>query len=440
MRFCVPLTVALSIFLASVARPQTADIAHDYAKYQGRIISKIIVLGNDKTRDIVILREMKTKVGVPFDANRVDEDRKRIQNLSLFTRVEIYPAKDENEKVGLIVIVAERWHFLPYPLFFRNEREWELEKWSYGAGIIHNNVRGLNNKLLAELWFGYNPGGTASYLNPWFAGERQLYYKATLYSMTLKSKTLKTPRFDEFHRGFSFIFGKKWGYHTYSNIAVSYDYIRIPYEYRYLISSESDQHVPSIGIGFQYDTRDLQEYPRDGWWMSFGVTGNFPPQSGYQLFGADVRRYIRLYKDISLALRVDVDLAHGDTPFYSHYYLGYSERMRGQFYTAMEGDRRSIFMAECRFPIVPVHFINLDYGQPMLGQYANDLPFGISAGIFYDIGAAWFRDDANIPTDFLSGFGMGLHFHLPYIELFRIEYGIDPQWKGQFIIDTKVAF
>ena len=242
---------------SALAQAQTVKNSGDFAQYQGKIVSKIIILGNDKTKDIVLLREMKTKVGSEFDANLVEEDRKRIQNLLLFTRVEIYPAKDEENKVGLIIVVAERWNFFPYPLLFRNERSWKLEKWSYGAGVLHNNLRGLNNKLLAELWFGYNPGGTASYVNPLFGGDKQFYYKALLYSMTLKSKTLETPeRFDEYHRGFSFTFGRRWGFHTFSTIAVGYDYIKVPSEYLYLLpSAVDDQHVPFVGLGFQYDTR-----------------------------------------------------------------------------------------------------------------------------------------------------------------------------------------
>ena len=428
--------------LYAFSSAQILDAQHDITIFQGNKISKIIILGNDKTHDVVLLREMKTKVGGFFDVELIEEDRKRIQNLLLFTRVEIFPAKDD-DKVGLIIVVAERWHFFPYPLLFRNERSWDLEKWSYGAGVIHNNMRGLNNKLLAELWFGYNPGGTASYTNPWFGGDKQLYYKATLYSMTIKSKTLQVPeRFDEFHRGFAFTFGKRWGYHTYSTAAVGYDYIQYPSEYQYLLASGGDdQHVPSLGIGFQYDTRDLHEYPRDGWWMSFGLTDYFyPKQLDYLLFGVDVRRYVRLYKDLSLALRVNVDLSYGDTPVFSHFYLGYSERIRGQFYTAMEGDARSIFMAELRFPILPVQYIDVGYGAPMFGQYAQDLPFGISGGLFYDIGTVWFKNLTNMPQDFLSGFGLGLHFHVPYIDVFRIEYGFDPDLNGQFIIDTRVAF
>ncbi|MBN1480970.1 hypothetical protein EH223_00685 [candidate division KSB1 bacterium] len=437
--------ITLFLFFFLVYEPGFArsEDQHDNSLYQGKTISKIIIVGNAKTKDAVILREMKTKTGAHFDDDLVREDKKRIQNLLLFTRVEIYPAKDKDERVGLIIVVAERWPFFPYPLLFRNERSWALEKWSYGAGVIHNNIRGMNNKLLAEAWLGYNPGGVASYYNPWFGGDRQFYYKVAVHSMTIKSKTLTTlQRFDEFHRGFLFTFGKRWGYHTYSTVAVGYDYIRYPQDYVHLMPTEhSYQHLPSMGIGFQYDTRDLYEYPKEGWLLFLGLNNfYYPKELNYYQLGADVRRYFSLYKDLSLVFRMNTDLSFGDIPVFSHYYLGYSERIRGQFYDVMEGDSRLIFMMELRFPLLPIQYLDVDYGAAMFGQYSHDLPFGISGGVFYDVGAAWFKNEQNIPSNFLSGWGCGLHLHLPYIDVLRIEYGLNSNWQGQLIVDTQVAF
>lgn len=431
------------MLIADSGFSQSGMDSQDLSAYQGKTVSKIIIIGNEKTKDEVILREMKTKVGSELDVDLVVADRKRIQNLLLFTRVEIYPAKDQDEQVGLIVIVAERWHFFPYPLLFRNERSWDLDKWSYGAGVLHDNVRGLNNKLLAELWLGYNPGGTASYTNPWFGGDKHYYYKASVYSMTLKSKTTLTPkRFDEFHRGVSFTFGRRWGYHTYTTMAVGYNYLEYPQAYQYLMPEEKrHQHLPSLGIGFQYDTRDLYEFPKDGWLLSFGTSNYYyPDQVNYALVSADVRRYVPLYKELSLALRLNTDMTYGDVPVFSHYFLGYTERIRGRFFDVMEGDSRTIFMAEFRFPILPVQYLDVDYGAPLFGQYSSDLPFGISGGLFYDLGSVWFKDEETIPSRYFTGFGFGLNFHLPYIEVFRVEYAFNPDWQGQLIFDLKAAF
>jgi hypothetical protein len=40
----------------------------------------------------------------------------------------------------------------------------------------------------------------------------------------------------------------------------------------------------------------------------------------------------------------------------------------------------------------------------------------------------------------MQGFGGGLHIHLPYIDLLRIEYAVDAHGKGQFISDLYVWF
>ncbi len=45
------------------------------------IVRQIVFAGNNKTKDDVLAREMKTKVGDRFDEGKVEQDRKRIQNL-----------------------------------------------------------------------------------------------------------------------------------------------------------------------------------------------------------------------------------------------------------------------------------------------------------------------------------------------------------------------
>ena len=42
------------------------------AQPEGKRIKNIIVVGNEKTRDIVILREMKTKIGDIYDPEKLE--------------------------------------------------------------------------------------------------------------------------------------------------------------------------------------------------------------------------------------------------------------------------------------------------------------------------------------------------------------------------------
>ena len=97
-----------------------------------------------------------------------------------------------------------------------------------------------------------------------------------------------------------------------------------------------------------------------------------------------------------------------------------------------------IFSGEIRFPLLPIQYLDLNSSYLMVGQYSRDLPFGVSAAVFYDVGMIGYRKNRD-SLDILSGFGVGLHFHLPYVELLRIEYAFDWEVNGQIIIDTKVA-
>ena len=61
-------------------------------------------------------------------------------------------------------------------------------------------------------------------------------------------------------------------------------------------------------------------------------------------------------------------------------------------------------------------------------------------GIFADAGIIWSEPYEYAMANVKSGFGFGLHIRLPYIEVFRMDYAFDPNWRGQLIIEVGVAF
>ncbi|MDZ7315962.1 MAG: BamA/TamA family outer membrane protein [candidate division KSB1 bacterium] len=407
---------------------------------EGRIITGIVIMGNERTHEEVIRREMKTRIGDIYRADRLEEDRKRIQNLALFTRVEYVPAPAPNEGVTIVIIVAERWHFFPYPLVFRNERSWQ--KWSYGLGVIHNNIAGWNQKAVGELWFGYNPGGQFAYLNPWIGGDRHFFYKIQVLSAAQRSKMLNMERFDETHRGVGLIFGRQWGYHTSLYLQAAYEEIGYPADKRHLLpSGSSRQSLPSIGAAFLYDRRDLYEYPRSGYYFRlFAEQYYWPEQVNCLLYGADCRSYFKLTSALSLALRLDLELSAGEVPVFKRRYLGYLERVRGRFFEAREGENLALFSSEFRFPILPIRYLDLSGTGIDLGKYQRDLPFGLSGAFFFDAGEVWWNRPAFNASSGLAGYGAGLHVHLPYVELLRIEYAFGIRAGKQWIIDLQVSF
>ena len=75
-----------------------------------------------------------------------------------------------------------------------------------------------------------------------------------------------------------------------------------------------------------------------------------------------------------------------------------------------------------------------------LENYTSQLKFGISAGIFYDTGTVWFQNQKLAVDGFYSGFGFGIHFHLPYVDVLRVECGFNHQKDVQIIVDLGMAF
>src|SRR5207237_4461455 len=73
-------------------------------------VQRINVVGNTRTKDKVIRREVLIAPGDDFNTVRVDVSKKRLENLGYFSKVETYP--DDTGVAGrkdLTVQVEEKW-------------------------------------------------------------------------------------------------------------------------------------------------------------------------------------------------------------------------------------------------------------------------------------------------------------------------------------------
>ena len=186
---------------------------------QGRRIAEVLIFGNGRTKLEVIQREMKTRGGDAFDADQIEEDRKRIQNLGVFNRVEMF-AEPAGEDARIAVIVTEGLPFIPYPVFHLNERDWK--KLSYGAGLRHVNFRGRAETLDVLLSAGYNPIYRFFYVNPWIDGTGGLQAGLDVYFQRLLSKHFREEKAQENQLGFFVQIGKRLALTTSLNALLGY--------------------------------------------------------------------------------------------------------------------------------------------------------------------------------------------------------------------------
>ena len=70
------------------ADPQTPDA------FAGRLITRIELSGNRFTREYIIRRELRLKVGDPLELQFVEGDLRRLENLDIFSSAKVLAAAD----------------------------------------------------------------------------------------------------------------------------------------------------------------------------------------------------------------------------------------------------------------------------------------------------------------------------------------------------------
>ncbi len=400
--------------------------------------STIDIIGNDRTKPDIILRELRFNKNQLVLIKQVLAALKRVQSLALFNRVQ-FDIIGDAEYSNLLITVYERWYIFPVPLLYRNERSWR--KVSYGGKLLYYNFMGKNILLNFSAAFGYNPQIKFSYDNPWFGGDAKLFTNFTVFHSRIRSLSPDLNDYEDRRLGSELTIGKRFGHFFYTGMTLGYMKLTAPSEIGLTLSPNGRDYLPSISLGIQYDNRDLKEYPHQGWLANlYSKRAGNSDAIHYYRYGVDLRSYIPLYRRFTLALRTSIDLSHGKIPSYDRVYLGYEERIRGRYYEIFEGENFAFAGAELRFPLMKIRYIDVDPMIEEMSQYSSNLKFGISAGIFFDSGAVWYQDEALAIHQVKSGFGVGIHFHLPYIEVFRVECGFNKQLEAQAIADIRVAF
>jgi outer membrane protein assembly factor BamA len=400
------------------------------------LIETILFVGNDRTREEILMREMQLRAGDPFDARIAEEDRQRIENLQLFTRVELEVLPSSNGVI-LLYLLSERWYLFPYPLLFIHDRDWS--KLSYGAGLRHENFRGRDISFSGSFWLGYNPSVNISYFDPWIHGRYRLALSAQAFYSETENLSPDYNGFIERHTGVSFGLSKRFGYYTRAGVSAGYQAVRLPAELGLTRSADGVDLITQLSASFSYDDRDYSAYPRRGWYLDSGVALKLVAAASDYLFAAfELRRYQPLPGGMILAGRTRIDWSSGRVPIHNRLYIGYSERIRGHFSEVLEGEGRLLAGAELRWPIIRQRFYNLvEEGK---SGYLRNLPFALHGALFYDAGLmageAWSRGTLRRR----GGFGTGLAVQLPYVELLRFERAWDLAGRGEYIFDMKVWF
>jgi len=332
-------------------------------------VRRINVVGNVKTRDEVIRREMRQIEGAYFDASKIQLSRRRIDRTQFFkeVNVETQPVEGSPDQVDVTYTVEER----PTGALLLGAGFSSVDKVIVSASITQPNVFGSGKYLSLEVNSGtVNKVYALSYVDPYYTvdGVSRGFdvYKRSVDAATLAIGAYKT---DTAGAGIRFsypvterdtvTFGASMEdveLQTFANSAFAYRNFVAQFgnEYRY----------GSLTASWARDTRNSLILTTDGSLSRVSAERAGGDLEFYRL-GFNQQFYWPLSRTFTLFLNGDLGYARGlgekPLPFFKNYYAGGPGTVRGydDFSlgprdpegNSLGGNRRVIGNVELLFPV-----------------------------------------------------------------------------------------
>ena len=332
-------------------------------------VRRINVLGNTKTRDEVVRREMRQLEGAYYDASKIQLSRRRIDRTQFFSDVgvETAPVEGSPDQVDVTYTVEER----PTGALMVGVGFSSVDRLIVSASITQPNVFGSGKYLSLELNSGtVNKVYALSYVDPYYTVDG-VSRGFDVYSRSVDASTLTIGAYKTNTAGggikFSYPLSERdtvsFGAHvedvelqTFANSAFVYRDFEAKFgnQYRY----------GSLTAAWARDTRDSLIQTTDGNLTRFSgeLAGG---DLEYYRLGINQQFYWPLSRTFTLFLNGDLGFASGlggkPLPFFKNYYAGGPGTVRGydDFSlgprdpegNSLGGTRRVIGNVELLFPV-----------------------------------------------------------------------------------------
>lgn len=414
------------------AGPGRIDISYKIEEGNRSFVQRINIIGNTRTKDKVIRREVSVAPGDIYNTVRVDATKKRLENLGYFAKVETYP-----EDTG----VAGRRDLA---IQVEEKRTGSL---SFGGGFstIDNLV------AFAELtqgnfdiqdWPGFTGAGQKfrlriqgglerkdfllSLTEPWFLDRRLALSGSIFYS----EANYLSAVYDQRNYGFSSEIRKPLNAFMYATLGYRLEELEIfnvANGVSPLILAEEGANLRSeILTSIVFDRRDNPMLTRKGQRITLApyIAGGFLG-GDIQIYGVDLEgsQYFHLPGDTILVFNAEAATVEtwgngARVPIYDRLFLGGSNNLRGFTFRdvgprdvngePLGGKSLARATTEFTFPVIPEK---------------------VRVAVFYDTGFVNANSYDFSTDNIASDFGFGVRMVLPIGPL-RLDYGIPLQKAG----------
>jgi outer membrane protein insertion porin family len=382
----------------------------------GEVITEIRIVGNEHTRESIILRALASKEGEVYTQETADLDNKWLFQLGVFTTI-FFETQPSDGGVILVVNVTEVNPYIPAPsIKITEENGLEI-----GAALSSANLLGYASRLSVFARFGGATNLGFKFKDPWLPGSSwRTGYQIEYAHMERKNKVFD---FQESSDQFRFIHE-----HNLTN------WLRIVPQV-YFLSVKSDQpgitldsdnrdNLPGLGLSLRFDTRNLQNYPTQGWWVEL-QGGKMAGDADYWTGILDIRRYFPMARDrSSLSIYSLTTLRSGvvgeDVPIYQQFSIGGANSVRGWDLGSRIGQNQFLNTIEYWHMLVPYKKYEVWFLKQALG---------LQGAAFFDAGTAWNTSD-QFSQHWIAGGGVGVRVLIPSNVMFRFDLAIGQPGLG----------
>jgi outer membrane protein insertion porin family len=391
-------------------------------------VRRISFIGNEKTQDKVLRREMRQFESSYYDQEKIDQSTRRLKRTQYFEGVDIKTVSVPgiSDQVDLTVAVKEK-----------NTGSVKL-----GAGassdeglvgsfsVTQANFLGTGNTVSASInTSSVNTVYSLSHIDPYFTPDG-ISRRLTGYMRETNTKDLDTGQYDKKSYGVGAGFGIPMNEFDTVNIGFDVDMSDItlvdssPQRYKDYCkdvsggdSSGCDQNEAVLSLGYTSDKRDSALYPRSGYKYDISSEVTLPLlDMQYYQFNAKVVDYIPLTKKFVWGNKLDLGYAHsyGDDPypFFQNYYVGGSNSVRG--YKAASIGKQYY-----------------DESQDDFVSTGGTTKIAASTSILFPLPGGMFKDQVRIET-FIDGGGVWEEDADIALDEMRFSAGLSVLWVSPF--------